>query len=120
MAPSSSNIHNKNEQNLDGSALQEIEDSLQTKIYPGTEVMVDVGNHHFVKSNRKKGSAPVLVPQPSNDPHDPLNWSSSWKAMTIICTAFVTISQTLGPLANAPLFGEYLLLSCQRDKRKST
>ncbi len=36
----------------------------------GTEVMVDVGTHHFVKSSAK--SDQVLVPQPSDDPHDPL------------------------------------------------
>ena len=31
--------------------------------------MVDVGSHHFVKSER---SHRVLVPQPSSDPQDPL------------------------------------------------
>jgi hypothetical protein len=39
-------------------------------IYPGTEIMADVGSHHFVKSSSK--SDRVLVPQPSQDPHDPL------------------------------------------------
>ena len=29
--------------------------------------MTDVGSHHFVKSSDR-----VLVPQPSDDPHDPL------------------------------------------------
>lgn len=32
--------------------------------------MVDVGTHHFVKSSAT--SERVLVPQPSDDPHDPL------------------------------------------------
>jgi hypothetical protein len=32
--------------------------------------MADVGTHHFVKSSAK--SDRVLVPQPSQDPHDPL------------------------------------------------
>ena len=32
--------------------------------------MVDVGTHHFVKSSAT--SDRVLVPQPSDDPHDPL------------------------------------------------
>lgn len=32
--------------------------------------MADVGTHHFVKSSAK--SSRVLVPQPSQDPHDPL------------------------------------------------
>ena len=33
--------------------------------------MTDVGSHHFVKSSDR-----VLVPQPSDDPHDPL--VSTW------------------------------------------
>jgi len=32
--------------------------------------MSDIGTHHFVKAG--EGSGNVLVPQPSNDPHDPL------------------------------------------------
>lgn len=31
--------------------------------------MVDVNSHQFIKSKHEKN---VLVPQPSNDPHDPL------------------------------------------------
>ena len=50
--------------------LHQLEEELNVKIVPGTEVMVDVGTHHFVKD--AKGSDRVLVPQPSNDPHDPL------------------------------------------------
>lgn len=106
MPSAESKMHKANEQNLDEDALQEIEDRLHTKIYPGTEIMIDVGAHHFVKSKNKNGNAPVLIPQPSDDPNDPLNWSASWKAMAITCSAFVTLSQTLGPLANAPLFGK--------------
>jgi hypothetical protein len=48
--------------------LQKLEQELHTEIYPGTEIMKDVGTHHFVKS---RGQA-VLVPQPSDDEHDPL------------------------------------------------
>ena len=47
----------------------QIEEELDTKIYPGTEVMTDVGTHHFLKSGH---GTRVLVPQPSSDPHDPL------------------------------------------------
>jgi hypothetical protein len=50
--------------------LNRIEEELGTTIYPGTEIMADVGTHHFVKSSAK--SDRVLVPQPSQDPHDPL------------------------------------------------
>ncbi|EGR44700.1 uncharacterized protein TRIREDRAFT_111887 [Trichoderma reesei QM6a] len=88
--------------------LQDIENELDITIYPGTEVMVDVGTHHFIKSGSGDGEARVLVPQPSDDPLDPLNWTYFWKLTTIICASFVSISQNLGPLANAPLFGLYV------------
>jgi hypothetical protein len=88
--------------------LQDIENELDITIYPGTEVMVDVGSHHFIKSGNGNDEARVLVPQPSNDPLDPLNWTLLWKVTTLVCTGFVSISQNLGPLANAPLFGLYL------------
>lgn len=48
--------------------LRELEQELETEIYPGTEIMTDIGTHHFVKSNGQS----VLVPQPSDDEHDPL------------------------------------------------
>ena len=51
-------------------ALRELEQELHTEIYPGTEIMIDVGTHHFVKS--AAGGHSVLVPQPSDDQHDPL------------------------------------------------
>ena len=47
--------------------LHQLEQELHTQIVPGTEIMADVGSHHFVKASNR-----VLVPQPSNDPHDPL------------------------------------------------
>lgn len=46
-------------------AVRNIEQELHTEIYPGTEVMRDVGSHHFVKSG--SGGDSVLVPQPSDD-----------------------------------------------------
>ena len=48
----------------------QISDELDVDIVPGTEIMADVGSHHFVKS--KSSSNIVLVPQPDNSPHDPL------------------------------------------------
>ena len=47
--------------------LYQLEEELHIQIVPGTEIMTDVGSHHFVKSSDR-----VLVPQPSGDPHDPL------------------------------------------------
>jgi len=51
-------------------ALHQLEEELNVKILPGTEIMLDVGSHPFVKSSAS--SDRVLVPQPSDDPHDPL------------------------------------------------
>ncbi|EMD68313.1 hypothetical protein GGP41_001858 [Bipolaris sorokiniana] len=78
----------------------QLEEELHTEILPGTEVMTDVGSHHFVKGNH----AVVLVPQPSDDPNDPLNWSPAWKTATIASVAVATFSQGFGPLALSPMF----------------
>ncbi|KAK1816520.1 hypothetical protein LTR12_009111 [Friedmanniomyces endolithicus] len=91
------------EMNYDEAELHAIEQELGKKILPGTELMADVGSHHFVK-----GGSQVLVPQPSADPHDPLNWSPKWKAMCITASTGVTFMQGLGPLALAPMFGYYI------------
>jgi MFS family permease len=65
--------------------------------------MTDVGSHHFVK-----GGSGVLVPQPSADPHDPLNWSRFWKICCIAAATSVSFTQGVGPLALAPMFPYYM------------
>ncbi|EOO04194.1 putative mfs transporter protein [Phaeoacremonium minimum UCRPA7] len=92
------------DENLDEKAIHEIEEVLGTKIYPGTEIMKDVGTHHFVKSHHKS----VLIPQPSDDPQDPLNWSPFWKIATIFSSTALSFSLNLGPLALAPMFEAYI------------
>ncbi|RHZ62586.1 putative MFS transporter [Aspergillus thermomutatus] len=94
------------EMNYDETTLHQIEQQLDTKIYPGTEIMADVGSLHFVKSSPK--SDRVLVPQPSQDPHDPLNWSRFWKMSAICMSTAVSFSQGLGPLALAPMFPQLM------------
>jgi len=94
------------DQNLDEKTLRELEQELHTEIYPGTEIMTDVGSHHFVKAGT--GQHSVLVPQPSDNEHDPLNWSPLWKGLTIYCATLVSFSQGFGPLALAPMFGDYI------------
>ncbi|OBT98042.1 hypothetical protein VE01_04066 [Pseudogymnoascus verrucosus] len=95
------------DQNLDENAVRDLEHELHTEIYPGTEIMKDVGTHHFVKLSA--GAGLVLVPQPSDDEHDPLNWSPMWKGFTIMCATMVSFSQGFGPLALAPMFGDYIV-----------
>jgi hypothetical protein len=82
----------------------QIENELHTEILPGTEIMADVGSHHFVKGAHRE----VLVPQPSDDPNDPLNWSNFWKITCITSAAMVTFTQGFGPLALAPMFPAYI------------
>ncbi|CAK7236227.1 hypothetical protein SBRCBS47491_009566 [Sporothrix bragantina] len=54
---------------------------------PGTVYLVDV--HHNVAARHAKGKGQdddiVLIPTPSNDPNDPLNWSSRRKTLSTIC-----------------------------------
>jgi MFS family permease len=104
--PSTPPNTDKMDENLDEQAIRELEEVLNTKIYPGTEIMRDVGTHHFVKSAGQ--SHRVLVPQPSDDPHDPLNWSPLWKHTTIFSAIVLSFSLNLGPLALAPMFPFYM------------
>lgn len=86
--------------------LHQIEEELSIELLPGTELMADIGSHHFVKSGNKNHR--VLVPQPSNDKHDPLNWSLKWKIAAIVASSFVTFMQGFGPLSLAPMFEDYI------------
>lgn len=84
----------------DPEVLRDIEEDQNIQIIPGTEIMIDAGNHHFIRSAADR----VLVPQPSSDPHDPLNWDPFWKASTTASATFVSFAQGFGPLAIAPMF----------------
>ncbi|MCJ1284625.1 hypothetical protein MMC26_003959 [Xylographa opegraphella] len=86
--------------------LRQLEQELNVKILPGTEIMMDVGEHHFVKSSAS--SDRVLVPQPSDSKHDPLNWSRFWKYSAIACSTMVSFAQGFGPLALAPIFPQLI------------
>ena len=106
--------------------IEQIEQELDTKIYPGTEIMIDVGSHHFVKG--ASGSHSVLVPQPSDDEHDPLvrpalrelhtppknltdikqNWSPFWKTAAMFGSSLASFVQGIAPLSLAPMFGDYI------------
>ncbi|KAJ5704022.1 MFS transporter [Penicillium malachiteum] len=80
-----------------------LEDELQITIYPGTEIMTDVGTHHFVRQSGT--SSTVLVPQSSLDPRDPLNWNRWWKFCAIFWAMASSFFMCLGPLFVSPMFG---------------
>ncbi|PYH94445.1 MFS transporter [Aspergillus ellipticus CBS 707.79] len=65
---------------------------------PGTSVILrreDPGNEADVNSSPKydfTGSVPILlVPQPSDDPNDPLNWSRWKRDATLLALCFVAV-----------------------------
>jgi hypothetical protein len=86
--------------------VHQLEEELHVEILPGTEIMADFGTHHFVKQTGNKG--PVLVPQPSNDPHDPLNWTRKRKFIIITIANFFSFMLGFGPLAISPQFPVYI------------
>jgi hypothetical protein len=90
----------------DEKQLRQLEEELHIEILPGTEIMADFGTHHFVKETGSKG--PVLVPQPSNNPHDPLNWTRKRKVLIISIANIFSFALGFGPLALAPQFGAYI------------
>ncbi|KAK9449446.1 putative MFS transporter [Limtongia smithiae] len=75
----------------------EVQRTYNVEVIPGTEVMTDLGHVHFAQSEGK-----VLVPQPHNDPNDPLNWSKSWKQIVMVGQFLVAFVQAVGPLSIAP------------------
>ncbi|KAH8660421.1 serine/threonine kinase 16 [Xylariales sp. PMI_506] len=73
---------------------------------PGTEVLADSQGLGGIHLNNDK-SGVVLIPQPSSDPNDPLNWSPFWKNMIMLQQCiFVALSimpsQCISPLT--PVF----------------
>jgi hypothetical protein len=73
---------------------------------PGTVLLDEDAAHSEVATHLKHGTGKhahiVLVPQPSEDPNDPLNWSL-WKRdliFLILCYGAVLTSATLIPMLN--------------------
>lgn len=74
--------------------LHQLEEELHLEILPGTEIMADVGSHHFVKS--KASPDRVLVPQPSEDSHDPLVRSYQGKPLFFIRLLTISSGDRIG------------------------
>lgn len=51
----------------------------------------------------------MLVPQPSDDPADPLNWSFMWKMLSMVGMVITTFSWTVGPLAISSQVPYYMM-----------
>jgi len=63
-----------------------------------------VAGVHLVESE----SDGVLVPQPSDSPEDPLNWSPMWKGVVMASMFMTAFLQAFGPLAIAPQVPHYM------------
>ena len=60
--------------------------SLDTTAIPGTVTLVDL--EHIVASRHARGDSDiVLIPEPSNDPDDPLNWAPWRKTLSTTCVS---------------------------------
>lgn len=44
-------------------------------LVPGTEHLIDITGHDSTNPHDTSRSDVVLIPRPSDDPNDPLNWS---------------------------------------------
>lgn len=71
-----------------------------TDMPPGTELMRNTTYHHMAES---QASHQVLVPTPSSDPTDPLNWNTKWKLLVIINQAFFVLFSIIPALSIAPV-----------------
>ena len=105
------------------SAAEEAQRRLHVEIIPGTEILTDLEDTHFIRGGRK---GVVLVPQPTSDPHDPLvrhssvppedcpmadvsqNWSPFWKYVTLLNCSLYMFLGNFTALSIAPLTPIYL------------
>lgn len=73
--------------------------SPDTELVPGTVRLVDIESVHGEDAHASREGHIVLVPKPSDDPQDPLNWTRKRKfwalAMVFLYTLFIGIAQTL-------------------------
>ncbi|KAF7561312.1 hypothetical protein G7046_g2831 [Stylonectria norvegica] len=85
-----------------------------TELVPGTELMIHDGESNDVQAT---GNAFILVPQPSLDPADPLNWSMLRKGKNVLAIASIALysfltTNTVSAMAPMyPLFAETFSLS---------
>jgi hypothetical protein len=61
---------------------------------PGTVTLVDV-NHDIAARHLEHGDTDViLVPTPSSDPNDPLNWSRRRKLLATVCVSLYALKSS--------------------------
>lgn len=66
--------------------------SLDDDAVPGTLYLVDIEGTLAAKHAEGGKSDIILIPTPSDDPDDPLNWSKPRKLMSTICMIVFVLS----------------------------
>lgn len=59
-------------------------------VVPGTEHLIDIAGHDSTKPHDSTRSDIVLIPRPSDDPNDPLNWSHGRKTLAV-CMSYLCL-----------------------------
>ncbi|KAJ2893261.1 serine/threonine kinase 16 [Zalerion maritima] len=77
-------------------------DGHHVEMYPGTEIMEDYAGSHLVHSHNDKRGA-VLIPHPSDNLDDPLNWSPFWKWTVVATQAITILTGVISALSVSPL-----------------
>lgn len=63
--------------------MSEESEEIDYEAIPGTSHLIDVQGDHSTEEENGKGI--ILIPKPSEDPNDPLNWSKKRKWIQVFC-----------------------------------
>ncbi|KAK9446899.1 MFS general substrate transporter [Limtongia smithiae] len=77
------------------------------EIYPGTEIMEDYFGDLGHEISRRNHEIALLVPQPSHNADDPLNWSLKWKWTAVVIQAMFIATSVISALSVSPLLEVY-------------
>ncbi|CAI7591990.1 unnamed protein product [Penicillium discolor] len=69
------------------------------ELIPGTDTMI---SHLSYEENDTPNT--ILIPHPSDNPADPLNWSRPWKLTVVLAQGFYVLFNIMPILATAPLY----------------
>lgn len=84
-------------------SIKDVDDS----VVPGTVHLIDV-QHTLMTRHAGKENDIVLIPTPSSDPDDPLNWSTRRKALSSACWVSYTLANGI---ANSVVYSVIVPLS---------
>src|ERR1700761_6180668 len=80
---------------------------IDDSVVPGTVYLVDL-DHRSRALHSKAHQEIILVPTPSDDPNDPLNWSPRRKYLALVC---MCVYVWFGGIANSLVYSVLVPLS---------